>query len=120
VGVILIFWFIQLLEGNLITPYVVGSKIRINPLVSILALILFGNLWGISGLILALPTTAMCKVIFDSVPGMKPFGFLIGVPRKHHLKTNPVVRLRPASGRKYRRFQTPKPRVNRQTPVEEE
>jgi predicted PurR-regulated permease PerM len=93
VGVVLIFWVIQVLEGNLITPYIVGSKIRINPLVSILALILFGNLWGISGLILALPVTAMCKVIFDEVPGMKPFGFLIGVPRKHHLKANPIVRL---------------------------
>jgi hypothetical protein len=51
---------------------------------------------------------------------MKPFGFLIGVPRKHHLKSNPVVRLRPASGQKYRRVQTPKPRATRQTPVEEE
>jgi len=119
VGVILIFWFIQLLEGNLITPYVVGSKISVNPLISILALILFGNLWGLSGLILALPTTAMCKVIFDEVPGMKPFGFLLGVPRKHHLKTNPIVRLRHRSG-KYRRFQTLKPRANRQTPIEEE
>jgi predicted PurR-regulated permease PerM len=118
VGVILVFWFIQLLEGNLITPYVVGSKISINPLVSILALILFGNLWGISGLILALPITAMCKVIFDAVPGMKPFGFLIGVPRKHHLKANPIVRLRPMG--KYRKFQTLKPRIGRQTPVEEE
>ena len=118
VGVVLVFWFIQVLEGNLITPYVVGSKISLNPLVSILALILFGNLWGLSGLILALPTTAMCKVIFDTVPGMKPFGFLIGVPRKYHLKTNPIVRLRPGSG-KYRRFQSLKPRVSKQqTPVE--
>lgn len=110
VGVILIFWFIQVLEGNLITPYIVGSKISINPLVSILALILLGNLWGISGLILALPITAMCKVIFDTVPGMRPFGFLLGVPKKHHLKANPIVRLRRTSKR-YRKFQILKPRI---------
>lgn len=119
VGVVLIFWFIQVLEGNLITPYVVGSKISINPLVSILALILFGNLWGISGLILALPVTAMCKVIFDVVPGMKPFGFLIGVPRKYHLRANPIVKLRPASQQRYRRLQTQKPKITRQATIEE-
>lgn len=99
VGVVLIFWFIQILEGNIITPYVVGSKISINPLVAIFALILFGNLWGISGLILALPITAMCKVIFDAVPGMQPFGFLLGMPKKHHLNDRPpsLRRIRKAS-----------------------
>jgi predicted PurR-regulated permease PerM len=109
VGVIAIFWFIQILEGNLITPYVVGSKISINPLVSILVLILFGNLWGLSGLILALPITAMCKVIFDSVPGMKPFGFLLGVPKKHHLRTDQSGSNLPQSRRRPGRF--PKSRL---------
>jgi len=85
VGAIAVFLFVQILEGNLITPYVIGSKISINPLVAILSLILFGNLWGISGLILALPITAMCKVIFDAVPEMKPFGFVLGEPEKHFL-----------------------------------
>lgn len=85
VGAVAVFLFVQILEGNFITPYVIGSKISINPLVAILALILFGTLWGISGLILALPVTAMCKVIFDAVPGMQPFGFLLGEPEKHFL-----------------------------------
>jgi len=85
IGAVGVFLFVQILEGNLITPYIIGSKISINPLVAILALILFGNLWGISGLILALPVTAMCKVIFDSVPEMRPFGFVLGEPEKHFL-----------------------------------
>lgn len=85
VGAVTVFLFVQILEGNLITPYVIGSKISINPLVSILSLILFGNLWGISGLILALPITAMCKVIFDAVPEMQPFGFVLGEPEKKFL-----------------------------------
>jgi predicted PurR-regulated permease PerM len=85
IGAMAVFLFVQILEGNLITPYVIGSKISINPLVAILSLILFGNLWGISGLILALPITAMCKVIFDAVPEMKPFGFVLGEPEKHFL-----------------------------------
>jgi predicted PurR-regulated permease PerM len=85
VGAIAVFLFVQILEGNLITPYVIGSKISINPLVAIVALLLFGNLWGISGLILALPVTAMLKVIFDAVPEMRPFGFVLGEPEKHFL-----------------------------------
>jgi predicted PurR-regulated permease PerM len=77
-GVALSFGVIQFLEGNFITPYIVGSKVSINSFVAIVALILFGNLWGISGLVLALPLTAIIKVIFDSVTKLKPWGFLLG------------------------------------------
>lgn len=38
----------------MITPYVVGSKVSINPLVAVFSLLLFGKLWGLSGLVLAL------------------------------------------------------------------
>jgi predicted PurR-regulated permease PerM len=77
-GVALSFGFIQFLEGNFITPYIVGSKVSINSFAAIVALILFGNLWGIGGLVLALPLTAIIKVIFDSVTKLKPWGFLLG------------------------------------------
>ena len=77
-GVAISFGVVQFLEGNFITPYIVGSKVSINSLISIVALILFGNLWGVAGLILALPLTAIIKVIFDSVDALKPFGFLMG------------------------------------------
>jgi predicted PurR-regulated permease PerM len=86
VGVIGVFWVIQVLEANIITPYVVGSKVSINPMIAILMLILFGKLWGLSGLILALPVVAMCKIIFDVVPELKPFGFVLGEPDDHHLE----------------------------------
>ncbi|MDO6430518.1 AI-2E family transporter [Flavitalea sp. BT771] len=86
VGVMAVFLFVHILEGNLITPYVVGSKVSINPLVAIFALLLFGKLWGLSGLILALPVTAICKIIFDLLPGFKAVGFLLGKPQKYHFK----------------------------------
>ena len=78
VGVAASFAVVQILEGNFITPFIVGSKVSINSLAAIIALILFGNLWGIAGLVLALPMTAMIKVVFDSVEKLKPFGFLLG------------------------------------------
>ncbi len=77
-GVAISFGVIQFLEGNFITPYIVGSKVSINSFAAIVALILFGNLWGIGGLVLALPLTAIIKVIFDSTNKLKPWGFLLG------------------------------------------
>jgi predicted PurR-regulated permease PerM len=78
VGVASLFFFIQFLEGNFITPYIVGSKVSINSMAAIISLIVFSSLWGIGGLVLALPLTAIIKVIFDSVEDLKPYGFLLG------------------------------------------
>jgi len=86
VGVIAWFQVVQFLEGNLITPNIVGSKVSINPLMAVIAILLGGMLFGLAGLILALPLTAVIKVLFDAIPSMKAFGFLIGEPEKYHLK----------------------------------
>jgi predicted PurR-regulated permease PerM len=91
-GVAGIFGFVQVLEGNFITPYIVGSKVSINPLAAIVGFILFGQLWGVSGLVLAIPVIAILKVVFDNVEGMKPFGFLLGEPAETRPKENEAVR----------------------------
>lgn len=79
-GVIGVMSFVQFLEGNFITPHIVGSKVSVNPLAAIVALFLGGQLWGLSGLILALPVTAILKVIMDTIPSLEPYGFLLGEP----------------------------------------
>ena len=81
-GVIGLFLFVQAIEGNFITPYIVGSKVSINPLSAIVALLLWEKLWGLPGLILALPLTAILKVIFDSLEDLKAYGFLLGEAEK--------------------------------------
>lgn len=86
VGVIAWFQVVQFLEGNVITPNIVGGKVSINPLMAVIAILLGGMLFGLAGLILALPLTAVIKVLFDAIPSMKAFGFLIGEPEKYHLK----------------------------------
>jgi len=93
VGVIAWFQVVQFLEGNIITPNIVGSKVSINPLMAIIGILLGGMLFGLAGLILALPFIATLKVIFDSVPGMQAIGFLIGEPEKEHLKRNSTKEL---------------------------
>lgn len=87
VGVAASFGVVQFLEGNFITPYIVGGKISLNAFIAIISLLLFGSLWGLPGLILALPLTAILKVIFDSVEALKPIGFLIGEADHVKIKT---------------------------------
>jgi predicted PurR-regulated permease PerM len=79
-------WVIHIIDSNVVAPYVIGSRINLNPLVAILVLILFGEMWGVPGLFLAFPLAAILKVIFDKIPGLKPYGFLLGEPQKYHLK----------------------------------
>jgi len=79
-GVIGVMSFVQFLEGNFITPNIVGSKVSVNPMAAIVALFLGGQLWGLSGLILALPVTAILKVVLDTIPSLEPYGFLLGEP----------------------------------------
>lgn len=88
VGVIGWFQVVQFLEGNIITPNITGSKVSINPLMSIIAIILGGMLLGFTGLILALPLVAVLKVLFDSMPSTEAYGFVIGEPEEEHLKRN--------------------------------
>lgn len=93
VGVIAWFQVVQFLEGNVITPNIVGGKVSINPLMAIIAILLGGMIFGLAGLILALPMTATLKVIFDAIPSMEPIGYLIGEPEKEHLKRNATQEL---------------------------
>ncbi len=76
--VIAVFGIVQFLEGNFITPRIVGSKVSINPFVAMIALIVGGELWGISGMILFVPLIGILKVIFDQIPEMEPYGYLLG------------------------------------------
>ncbi|MCG8326561.1 MAG: AI-2E family transporter [Chitinophagales bacterium] len=75
-AVVLLYVSIQTLEGNFITPKVVGSSVSINPLTAIIFLFIGGMIWGIAGLILALPAAAVLKVIFSYITPLKPFSAL--------------------------------------------
>ena len=77
-AVVGVFMFVQFLEGNFITPMVTGSKVSINPMAAIVALILGGELWGTAGMILSIPLVAVLKVVFDANKSLEPWGFLLG------------------------------------------
>jgi len=77
---------VQFVDNNFIVPLVVASRVELNALVSILAVMVGGLIWGAPGMFLAIPFTAILKVICDRVPDMKAFGFLLGTTQNddHH------------------------------------
>jgi len=68
----------QFIDNNILIPYVVGSKVKINALSSILGVIIGGTLAGVGGMFLAMPVMAITKVVFDNIPRLAPYGYLIG------------------------------------------
>jgi len=69
---------IHAIDGNIIMPRVVGSKVKINSLIVIIGLVIGEMLWGIAGMLLTIPVLAILKIIFDRVEGMQSWGFLMG------------------------------------------
>lgn len=68
----------QLLDNNILMPRIVGSKVSINSLATIMGVVVGGLIAGISGMFLALPIMAVLKIIFDHSDHLKPWGVLLG------------------------------------------
>lgn len=75
--IVIYYIIIQQIEGNFITPKIVGNKVNINPFFAILSLIFFGSFWGISGVILALPLISIIRIILHHFDSTKPFAILM-------------------------------------------
>jgi predicted PurR-regulated permease PerM len=73
-----LFALIQFIDNNFFLPRIVASKVKLNALVSIVVVIAGNLLWGVPGMFLAIPLTAICKVIFDDIRELKAWGFLLG------------------------------------------
>jgi predicted PurR-regulated permease PerM len=78
VAVIIVFAAVQFLEGNFITPNIIGSQVSINPFMALIALLVGAQVWGIVGMILFVPFVGILKCIFDEVEGLQPYGYLLG------------------------------------------
>ena len=77
-AVALLFWVVQLITDNFLSPRIVGGSLRINALASILSLIIGALVWGVAGMILFLPFAAMLKVFCAEFDELKPIALLIG------------------------------------------
>ncbi len=72
-------FIVHLLDANILFPRIVGGRVKMNPFITIVAVILGEFLWGIPGMFLFIPITGIIKMISDRVDGMEAWGILIGV-----------------------------------------
>jgi predicted PurR-regulated permease PerM len=85
----------HLIDSNILLPLVVGSKVRINALITVLGVIIGEMIWGIPGMFLSIPVIAVFKIIFDRIDSLKSWGIILGdeEPKQNRLaKTLQVKR----------------------------
>jgi len=73
---------IQVLEGNFLTPKIVGGQVNLNAFVTFIGLLLGASIWGVAGMILIIPILAILREIFDLSDSTKPYALLLGEEAK--------------------------------------
>jgi predicted PurR-regulated permease PerM len=73
---------VQFLDNNILMPRIVGSKVKLNSLASIVGIIIGGTLAGIPGMFLSIPVMAVMKIMFDKSPALCQWGVLLGEPEE--------------------------------------
>ncbi len=76
--VVITFVVTHLIDSNVLLPVIVGSKVRINALMTVLGVIIGEMIWGIPGMFLSIPVVAVLKIIFDHVDSLRPWGIIMG------------------------------------------
>ena len=78
VYVVIVYTVVQFIDNYYLVPKIVASRVKINALMSVIVILIFGALWGIPGMFLSIPLTAILKVVFDHIEPLKPWGYLLG------------------------------------------
>jgi len=76
-AVVIYYIIIQQLEGNIVTPKIVGSSVRINPFFALIGIVIMGGLMGIGGIVLAIPILAIIKLVAEEIDVLKPVALLM-------------------------------------------
>lgn len=74
----LVMWLIQMVMGNIVDPRLMAFSLNLSPVLVIVSLIFWGWLWGVAGMILAVPLTATIKIFFENIDGLRPIAVLMG------------------------------------------
>lgn len=86
-GVVGVYLVVQFIQTYLLEPLVVGNEVKINPLFTIISLVLGEMIWGVGGMVLAIPLMGILLIVFDHVPDLKPYAYLIGSYKEKKQKT---------------------------------
>lgn len=73
-----VYFLLNIIEGNIITPAILGRELTLNPVMIFAWLIFWGWIWGIPGALLAIPLLTMTKIIADNIEILSPLGAFLG------------------------------------------
>jgi len=73
-----VFIAIAALEGNVVTPMILARRLTLNPVAVVAALLIWGWIWGIVGLLLAVPLLVVMKIACDRITPLNPVGEFLG------------------------------------------
>jgi predicted PurR-regulated permease PerM len=73
-----VFFGINLIEGNLVTPMILGRRMRLNTVALFIGFVFWWYIWGVAGAILAVPMLAALKIICDHIESLAPIGEFLG------------------------------------------
>jgi len=90
--VLALYYIIQIIDNNIIVPFIVTSKVKINALFSIIVVFAGNALWGVSGMFLSIPLLAIIKLICDHIDSLKPWGFLLGDTMPSLIDIEPILK----------------------------
>jgi predicted PurR-regulated permease PerM len=94
-----------MIDSNILMPKIVGSKVKLNALATIIGVITISAIWGIPGTFLAVPILAILKSVFEEIESMQPYALVMGDDEEVKSASKPVIRritstVRKTAGRK--------------------
>ena len=78
---------VNMILGNILDPKIIGEQVGISPLIVIISLVIWGWIWGFAGMVLAVPMTAIIKIVCENIPILEPVSILLGTRRAIKKKT---------------------------------
>lgn len=83
---------IHMIDSNILSPRIIGSRVKINALASIIGVVAGSALWGLPGTFMAMPIIAIMKVVFEEIEPLRPFAILIGDDTEVKSLSKPVLK----------------------------
>lgn len=77
-AVVIFYFTIQQVEGNFITPKVVGDSVKVNPFAAIVGITIGTFMWGVAGIILAIPVLGVIRIVCEEIDALKPVAYILG------------------------------------------
>lgn len=82
IGILITYALVQFIQTYLLEPLVVGAEVNINPMATIIGLVAGEMIWGIPGMILAMPLMGIARIVCEHVPALEPYAYLIGQEKR--------------------------------------